>query len=122
MLYEVNFNGKTASVAFDDGLSSAELDIVTDTLLKCLERQKNLVKKKEGTTLDINDSFMDMFPPLTGRTANVLRRAGKKTIKDVLDCTPTELTQIRNMGKKSLEEIAERFSKYGKFKEEVREE
>lgn len=122
MLYEVNFNGKTASVAFDDGLSSAELDIVTDTLLNCLERQKNLVKKKESTTLDINDSFMNMFPPLTVRTANVLRRAGKETIKDVLDCTPTELERIRNMGKKSLEEIAERFSKYGKFKEEVREE
>ena len=122
MLYEVNFNGKTASVAFDDNLSSAELDIVTDTLLKCLERQKSCAKKKESTTLDVNDSFMDMFPPLTMRTANVLRRAGKMTIKDVLDCTPTELTQIRNMGKKSLEEIAERFSKYGKFKEEVREE
>lgn len=122
MLYLVNFNGKTASVNFDEGLSSAELDIVTDTLLKCLERQKNLAKKKESTTLDINDSFMNMFPPLTVRTANVLRRAGKETIKDVLDCTPTELTQIRNMGKKSLEEIAERFSKYGKFKEEVGEE
>ena len=118
MTYEVNFDGKKATVEFSDNLTADELTIVVDTLIKCVENQQKLLKKKESTTLDIYDSFDKLYPPLSIRAENVLKRAGKKTIKDVLDCTPTEIMNIRNMGRKTADEVLERFRQYGTFKEE----
>ena len=119
MIYAINFNNKTATVEFSDNLTADELTIVVDTLIKCVENQQKIVKKAEATTLDIYDSFDKLYPPLSIRAENVLKRAGKKTIKDVLDCTPTEIMDIRNMGRKTAEEVLERFKKYGTFKEET---
>ena len=118
MKYEVNFNGKAAKVEFSDNLTSEELNIVVDTLIKCVENQQKNVKKAEATKLDIYDRFDKMYPPLSIRAENILKRAGKTTIKDVLDCTPTELLRIRNMGRKTADEIMERFREYGVFKED----
>ena len=118
MKYEVNFDGKKASVEFSDGLTSGELYIVEDVLHKCVEEQVKKAKIVEATQLTIDDSINAIYPPLSVRATNVLLRAGKKTIKDVLNCTPSELQNIRNMGRNTLEEIHERFRKYGVFKEE----
>ena len=120
MIYAVNFNGKTATVEMSDNLSSDELDIVIETLTKCAENQKRIAKKFEATTLDVDDNIDRLYPPLTLRVRNCLKRAGKETIKDVLDCTPTEIENIRNMGKKGADEVLERFRKYGIFREESR--
>lgn len=118
MKYEVNFNGKVAKVEFSNELTSEELNIVVDTLTKCVVNQQKNLKKAEATKLDIYDRFDKMYPPLSIRAENILKRAGKTTIKDVLDCTPTEILCIRNMGKKTADEVMERFREYGVFKED----
>lgn len=119
MKYEVNFNGKKASVEFADDLSSGELVIVEDTLQKCLKEQEKKARTTEAKLLTVDSDFDKIYPPLSVRTFTVLTRAGKKTIKDVLNCTDEELQNMRNMGAKSFAEIKERFSKYGKFVEQV---
>ena len=118
MRYAVTLKDSEASIEISEALSSAELDIVKDVLIKAIEVRKEEVKKYEGRHLTTEDEIRSMFPPLTGRTQNILLRAGYKTIGDVLNSTKTELLNVRNMGRKSLEEIEERFSKYGKFKDE----
>lgn len=42
---------------------------------------------------------------LTVRSYNSLKRAGINTVEDLLKITPEELANVRNLGKKSLEEI-----------------
>lgn len=116
--YAVTLKNSEARIVIAETLSSAELDIVQDILNKAIEVRKQEVKKYETQFLTVNDEIKNMYPPLSLRTQNVLLRAGYKTIGDVLNSTKTELMRVRNMGRKSLEEIDERFSKYGKFKEE----
>ena len=118
MTYEVNFDGKKATVEFSDNLTADELTIVVDTLIKCAENRQKILKKEKSKTLDVNDSFDKLYPPLTLRVRNCLKRADKETINDVLDCTPTEILNIRNLGRKGAEEVFERFKPYGKFREE----
>lgn len=118
MDYEINFNGKIAKIEFSENLTSDELTVVADTLIKCIENQRKLIAKAEATHLDIYDSFDKLYPPLSIRVENCLKRAGKKTIKDVLDCTPTEIFLIRNMGRKGADEVLDRFGQYGTFKEQ----
>lgn len=76
------------------------------------------LKKLEQNRLPLTADIDSLYPELTVRTRNVLKRGGLNTIGDVLNCTPTDLKWLRNMGKHSLEEIQERFGKYGKFRED----
>lgn len=116
MKYAIELGDKVASVILDEGMTRKDLDLVKEMLIKAItNRQEDLIKI-ESKNLTREDSIKYLYPPLSLRTQNVLLRAGFNTIGDVLDSTPTELERVRNMGKKSLEEVKERFAKYGNFK------
>ena len=56
---------------------------------------------------------------LTVRTYNCLKRAGINTVKNLCDKTPDDIMRVRNMGRKSLEELLHKMDCYGlKFREE----
>ena len=118
MKYVIDFNGNTVSVDFSESLSSKDLLLVKDFLSRMIDNRVEELKKLEGKELTLNDSIRSMYPPLSMRTQNILLRGGLNTIGDVMNCTKTDLIKIRNMGKKSLDEVEDRFKKYGKFKEE----
>ena len=61
------------------------VDITEDTLIEELQREKIL----------------------SGRTANVLKHSGCKTIKDISSMTAYEISVMRNMGKKGADEVIE---------------
>ena len=116
MKYAIELGDKVATVILDEGMTRKDLDLVKEMLIKAItNRQEDLIKI-ESKDLTREDSIKYLYPPLTMRTQNVLLRSGFNTIGDVLDSTPTELERVRNMGKKSLEEVKERFAKYGNFK------
>jgi len=50
---------------------------------------------------------------LSVRSYNCLKRAGKDTVADVLNTTYRELFRIRNLGRKSAEEVVERMRRAG---------
>lgn len=50
---------------------------------------------------------------LSVRSYNCLRRAGIKTLGDIADKTPEDMMHIRNLGRKSLEEVLEKLHEYG---------
>lgn len=118
MKYTINFNDDIATVDFSERLTSKDLLVVKEFLCKMIDNRIEDVKKLEGVALTTEDKIRSMYPPLTNRTQNILLRAGYETIGDVLNSTITDLTKVRNMGRKSLDEIKERFAEYGKFKGE----
>lgn len=66
----------------------------------------------------VNPALEDM--ELSVRSYNVLKRARKDTLDDVAAMTVDELTHVRNLGRKSLQEIIEKVHAYGKqMKDEV---
>lgn len=118
MIYAIQIGEKKAEINCSDDMSIEELEVVKDTLSKLVDT--TIIKKKEQmqnrlpSTADIDK----LYPELSVRARNVLKRNGCNTIGDVLNCTPTELKNMRNMGKNSLEEILNRFGVYGAFREE----
>lgn len=73
---------------------------------------RNLLVEDEDIDYDEYDEYFDDTDPddidnlnLSVRTYNCLRRAGITTISALKETTEEELTEVRNLGKKSLEEI-----------------
>lgn len=50
---------------------------------------------------------------LSVRSYNCLRRAGKGTLRDITEMTEGELMTVRNLGRKSYEEIVAKLKEYG---------
>jgi len=50
---------------------------------------------------------------LSVRSFNCLKRAGKNTLRDIAEMTEDDLLQIRNLGRKSAEEIIGKIKSYG---------
>ena len=50
---------------------------------------------------------------LSVRSFNCLKRAGINTVADLCDKTEDEMIKVRNLGKKSLEEVQEKLTKLG---------
>lgn len=118
MKYAFQIGDKTAEVNCHDHLTIEELEVVKEMMTKMIDTRITELKKLEQNRLPLSADIGRLYPELTVRTRNVLKRGGCNTIGDVLNCTPTDLKNMRNMGKHSLEEIQERFGKYGKFREE----
>lgn len=118
MIYAIQIGEKKAEINCSDDMSTEELEVVKDTLNKLVDT--TIVKKKTQmqNKLPITADIDRLYPELSVRARNVLKRSGCHTIGDVLNCTPTDLKNMRNMGKSSLEEIQKRFSVYGNFREE----
>ena len=121
MKYAFQINKKTAEVNCSDELTIEEMEIVKDMVIKLCDARIIDLKKQSQNKLPLTADIDSLYPELSVRTKNVLKRGGCKTIQDVLNCTPTDLKNMRNMGKHSLEEIEERFSAYGHFRETAKE-
>lgn len=50
---------------------------------------------------------------LSVRSYNSLRRAGKDTLRDIVEMTETDLSKIRNLGRKSAMEVKEKIASHG---------
>lgn len=118
MRYSMTIGDKNAEIQCSDFMTIEQLELVKEMLSKAIDTKIAELHKAEENKLPLTASIRNMYPGLSTRTLNVLLRDGKNTIADVLNCSPTEILRIRNMGRKSFEEIKERFSKYGKFREE----
>ena len=61
--------------------------------------------------MDIKTQSIDSIG-LSVRATNALHRAQVYTIGDMLNCTEKSLSEIRNLGKKSVEEILQKIEEY----------
>ena len=118
MIYAIQIGEKNAEINCSDDMTIAELEVVKDTLQKLVDTTINERKMQMQNKLPSTADIDSLYPELSVRARNVLKRNGCKTIGDVLNCTLTDLKNMRNMGKNSFEEIQTRFSVYGNFREE----
>lgn len=116
MKYAIQIGEKNAEINCSDDMTVAELEVVKDMLNKLVDtticEKKLTMQNRLPLTADIDT----LYPELSVRARNILKRSGCHTIGDVLNCTITDLEKMRNMGKSTLKEIVERFSVYGNFK------
>ncbi len=71
-----------------------------------------MVDREETTkekVLEIVIEELDM----SVRSYNCLKRAGITTVKDLTEKTEEEISQVRNLGKKSLEEVIQKLAALG---------
>lgn len=118
MKYVFQIDDKVAEVTWSDKLTREELEVVRKTISQMLDCRINRLREHEQSRLPLTADIDSLYPELSVRTRNILKRNNCNTIGDVLDCTLTDIKNMRNMGNKSFDEIKERFGAYGRFKEE----
>jgi len=69
------------------------------------EREKSEKEKILNKTIEELDFSV--------RSYNCLKKSGINTLRDVINYSPEEVIKIKNLGKKSLDEIKEKMKKYG---------
>ncbi len=69
------------------------------------EREKSEKEKILNKTIEELDFSV--------RSYNCLKKSGINTLRDVINYSPEEVIKIKNLGKKSLDEIKEKMNKYG---------
>ena len=75
-------------------------------------------KIRDENVLDITVEDLD----LTVRSFNCLKRADINTVRDLIGKTMEDMTKVRNLGKKSLNEIIDKLDSFGLKLREVSEE
>lgn len=71
-----------------------------------------MISKQESKTEKIMDKSIGELE-LSVRSYNCLKRAGINTVSELTKLTPEELVNVRNLGKKSLDEIYQKLSDMG---------
>ncbi|MCR5669638.1 MAG: hypothetical protein K6G10_01410 [Butyrivibrio sp.] len=113
--YSVQSNEMFARILVSDNADSEFLDLVKLTLTQALEDKKEKIKFKEFESNPLTTKLEDVRPKLSIRSFNCLYRHGCKTVGDVLKLSRDDLLNVRNLGRRGIEEVVEAFSKYGKF-------
>lgn len=90
-----------------------DYDILTDKL-------EQYEKNRQPETLTAAEYLLEREKPiedlnLTVRSYNALKRAGKNTVGDVMNCSFTDLRGIRNLGKASIENICAALAERGLY-------
>ncbi len=74
------------------------------------DSEEEVVEKSEvERTLDMSVDELE----LSARSFNCLKRAGINTVRELVDKTEGEISKVRNMGKKSLEEVRNKLAELG---------
>lgn len=106
---------KFAEVTISDDLTIEELKVVKEMLTRLVDTRITELKIRRGNKLPLTADIDSLYPELSVRARNVLKRAGCDTIADVLSKSPSDLKRMRNMGKNTLTEIIDGFGEYGSF-------
>ncbi|MBR5419812.1 MAG: DNA-directed RNA polymerase subunit alpha [Lachnospiraceae bacterium] len=70
---------------------------------------KNLDETEKKTPISLNIDELE----LSVRSFNCLKRAGINTVEELCNKTPDEMMKVRNLGKKSLDEVLEKLKELG---------
>jgi len=112
LVLEVNTNG---SIHPDDAISLAAKIMVEHlelfiNLTDEIEDVEIMVEVEEEEKDKILDTTIEELE-LSVRSSNCLKRAGINTVEELVDKTEDDLMKVRNLGKKSLQEIKDKLDK-----------
>lgn len=90
---------------------SEHLNLFVD-LSDAASRAEVMAAKKEDSKVDVMNMSIDELE-LSVRSYNCLKRAGINTVSELTNKTPDEMMKVRNLGRKSLEEVLEKLKDLG---------
>lgn len=111
---EIWTNGTIApdeAVAFAAKITSDHLDL----FMQFVDNVKNveiMVKKEDEKKEKILEMSVEELD-LSVRSSNCLKRAGINTVEDLVKKTEDEMMRVRNLGRKSLEEVIQKLASLG---------
>lgn len=120
MKYEVNFDGKIATVDLPEDISGWQVRLLKDFIDSALE---NIMREKPLFTIVRAEDAIERLG-LQDRTKNCLSRNYYnnhycQTIQDVIDLySDGQLINVRNLGRKSYDEVVSKLVKFGFITEE----
>ena len=71
-----------------------------------------IVEKEEDDSQKVMDMNIDELE-LSVRSYNCLKRASINTVEELINKTPEEMMKVRNLGRKSLEEVFAKLKELG---------
>jgi len=71
-----------------------------------------MVEKEESKTARVLEMSIEDLE-LTVRSFNCLKRAGISTVQDLANKTESDMMKVRNLGKKSLDEVTNKLHSLG---------
>ncbi|GHU56452.1 DNA-directed RNA polymerase subunit alpha [Clostridia bacterium] len=111
---EVWTNGTVApddAVSFGARVLNEHLNLFID-LSDNVKKSEIMVEKDEGKKEKIFDLSIEELD-LSVRSFNCLKRAGINTVADLADKTEEDMMKVRNLGRKSLEEVLNKMADLG---------
>ncbi len=99
------------SVSLAAKVLSEHLNLFVD-LSDAASRTEVMSAKKEDVKIDVMNMSIDELE-LSVRSFNCLKRAGINTVSELTNKTPDEMMKVRNLGRKSLEEVLEKLKDLG---------
>ncbi len=114
LILEVETNG---SISPDDSVSLAAkiMEEHLDLLINLTEEVDDveiMVEEEEEEKDQVLDTTIEELD-LSVRSSNCLKRAGINTVEELVEKTEDDLMKVRNLGKKSLQEIKEKVEELG---------
>lgn len=109
---EYNFIGISL---VDHAKAIREYDSRIDELYRFISTAKICVTQEEADKVKVKDSLITPIEEMdfSVRAYNCLKRAGIHTLSDLSKKTTGDILKIRNLGRKSVEEIITKAKKYG---------
>ena len=116
LILEVWTNGTvTAKEAISEGadILISNLGLFTELPSQKSQEIKEEDKGNKEREMNLTKSLEDL--DLSLRSFNCLKRAGVSTVQDIVSMTKAELWDIRNFGKKSLQEVEDKIHEMGLY-------
>ena len=99
---------KTSRIVWKDN-TTTEIEIELPILIEKIIGTIPVIKEKDI----LNESIDALFNDISVRSYNCIKRAGIKTIRELLQYSYSEIAAIRNCGTRSATEIVEVLKGYG---------
>ena len=114
-VFNVETDGQITPIdAFKEAISIMYSQMSVFNKVFDLSEVKMVEKNKDESTIDLKDLIIKIDElNLSARSFNSLDKAGMKYVGDIALMSEVEVRSIKNLGKKSLEEIADKFAELG---------
>ena len=114
MTVEVETNGTLSArevISLSGKLIQEHIGLFVDLVANMSEMDIMVSREEDKQTKVLEMTIEDM--DLSVRSYNCLKRAGISTVEDLTKKSESDLAKVKNLGKRSLEEVAAKLQCYG---------
>ena len=94
------------------GMPRTMIDKIIDDLSDAAQQAEVMIEKENDAQEKVLEMNIDELE-LSVRSYNCLKRAGINTVAELINRTPEDMMKVRNLGRKSLEEVLAKLKELG---------